>query len=152
VQVIIGIAGVAVIAGLIASLWIVVRRSRGRREWIAKQFREEIVPARSALAIGANHKANGAYAVFFGCLMAAAAGQILDGRAALGIALVFVSGGPVFYARRAVRRAPLFVIDSEGISVASSGEQSRGTRSSRFDSKSGRGACGVSYHDLVCDI
>jgi hypothetical protein len=103
------------------------------------------------LRVGRNRKLFGIATVFLGALVAGGLSREISAGSIIGVMLVLaVFGLPcLFYARGLLRRGPVIVIDTDGLTDLRSGRAVRWATTSTIALRQRQGVFGE-YHHLVC--
>lgn len=156
-EVVLGVIDLALISGLLWSLWFVVHASRQRQRRNAEQLAAPIVRTSDRMLIGRNRKETAASTVFFAWLTLAALRWVVNRHVSVGVLALFLFGAGVFvFARETLQRGPVLVIDGEAMTVTSGIKSS--SRRILWDSveriwlDERRGVNGVTRYDLICEL
>jgi hypothetical protein len=142
----------AVVGGLLASLWLIVRRSRRRARRIAEQLAGAIVPTTTPLIIGPNRKEHALTAILATILLANGVAAFVDGRVSVALPLTLAFAPLLaFAARKALQRRPELVVDGEGINFGL-GEPIRWIDVQQVRLRERPTSYGVSRHELVLEL
>ena len=159
-QVALAVIDLALIAGLVASIWFVVHNSRQRTRRIAEQLDCPITPTADQLLIRANRKERVAAAALFVVLIYLSIGWTVKGDVGVGIFMLLLSVACLVpTGRDALLRGPVLVVDGQGMTVTSfkGWRITRLERRIRWDAlenvwiRERSGIYGITRHELVCE-
>ena len=156
-EVALSIIDVAIIGGLLWSLWFVVHTSRRRSARITEQLAGPITPTSESVQVGRNRKAVLPGVVLLGLVAANGATEIAD-ETALALIIVLICGAGVYgLARMGLARGPALVLDGKGMTINPFGRLVRSRTLIPWESVSRvwveerRGLYGISRHELNCE-
>ena len=149
-SVVLGVVDCAIIAGLLASLWWVVRNTRRTARRTASQLLEPVRATNERLEIMANRKAYAALAALSGWITVALTIRMLAGEWTLAVVVPIGAMPLVLSVRGLLRRAPMLVVDGNGVTLAS-GETIAWDAIGAVNLIERVGSYGISRHRLVFD-
>jgi hypothetical protein len=156
-EIALSVIDIAIMGGLLWSLWFVWHSSRRRTKRIKDELAGPITPTADAVLVGRNRKAVVPGVVILTLIAIRAASEMAD-ETALAVIIVLICGASAYgLARIGLARGPALIMDGKGMTINPFGRLIPSRKLIPWESVHGvwveerRGLYGISRHELTCE-